>query len=420
MTKLTRFRLESLKDEGLYSDPECRGLYVQVTNRRGKHDGITRSWVYRFVSPIHKKSRCMGLGPCTAIDITEARELARAALRLVTLGADPIDYRNDKREQDRQEAIKERTSTVTFAHCVKQFLADKLPTFKSAVHARDYRETLNRACAAFGELNVKAVDTPTVTKFLEPMFKKTPVTAKRLAGRIEAVLDWATVHQFREGENPARWSGHLEYIFHAPTKQEPLAAMPIDSVPTFMAKLRQLNCYQARALEFYVLTAGGPRSNVVRTARWEHIDLTARLWTIPADNMKKGKEFIVPLSDAAVTLLEGLDKSGKPTFVFGNGKMDDKQMARQLRAAYDGPSTVPGKPTTVHGLRSTFRDWAGDRTTFDREVIEHSLAHKIKDRAEAAYRRTTAVEKRRLLLEQWATFCAGTAGADNVVALHRA
>ena len=308
MTKLTKFKLDSLKTEGLYSDPETTGLYVQVTNRRGKPDGITRSWVYRYVSPIHKKSRCMGLGPCAVIDIAEARELARAARRLVTLGADPIDYRKDKTEQDRQADAKARASTVTFAHCVKQFLADKLPTFKNLGHAHDYRETLNRAVAAFGDLNVAAIDTPTVTKFLEPMFKKIPVRAKRLAGRIESVLDWATVHQLREGPNPAAWSGHLEYVFHAPTKQESLAAVPVDAMPAFMTKLRQLDGLPARALEFCCLTA--VRSNNARTAKWADIDLTKRTWTIPAEAMKMDREHIVPLSDAAVTLLQSLDKSG--------------------------------------------------------------------------------------------------------------
>src|SRR5262249_17524912 len=157
------------------------------------------------------------LGSCEVIGIAEARELARAARRLVTLGADPIDYRNDKSEQDRQAAIKERASTVTLAHCVKQFLADKTPSFKSAKHARQYRESLERACAEFGDMNVKAIDAPAVIKFLTPMWREIPVTAKRLQGRIESVLDWASVHQFREGENPARWNGHLEHVFTAPT-----------------------------------------------------------------------------------------------------------------------------------------------------------------------------------------------------------
>jgi len=407
MTKLTQFRLDSLKTEGFYSDPETTGLYVQVTNRRGKRDGVTKSWVYRFVSPLTKKSRCMGLGPCKVIDIPQARQLAIDARKWVTLGVDPIDRRKDKIEQDRQAAIKERASTVTFAACVKQFLADKTPSFKSAKHARQYRESLERACAEFGDLNVKAIDAPAVIKFLTPMWREIPVTAKRLQGRIESVLDWAAVHQFREGENPARWNGHLEHVFSAPTKQESHAALPVDAMPAFMARLRQLDGIPARALEFCTLTA--TRSNETRKARWEHIDLAKRLWTIPADSMKAGKEFIVPLSDAAVALLESLDKSD-PVFVFGNGKMDDKGITRPLRSAYDGEATV-------HGLRSTFRDWAGDRTNFDRETIEHALAHKLKDKAEAAYRRSTAVEKRRLLMESWAAFCAGVAEESNVVPL---
>src|SRR5262249_14965340 len=158
-----------------------------------------------------------------------------------------------------QAAIKERASTVTFAECVRGHLADKTPTFKSAKHARQYRESLDRACAVFGDLNVKAIDAPAVIAFLTPLWRDIPVTAKRLQGRIESVLDWASVHQFREGENPARWSNHLEHVFTAPTKQESHAAVPVDAMPIFMANLRKLDGIPARALEFCCLTA--TRSN---------------------------------------------------------------------------------------------------------------------------------------------------------------
>jgi integrase len=414
MTKLTQFRLDSLKTEGLYSDPETTGLYVQVTNRRGKREGITKSWVYRYVSPIHKKSRCMGLGPCKVIDIPQARQLAIDARKWVTLGVDPIDRRNDKIEQDRQAAIQERASTVTFAHCVKQFLADKTRSFKSAKHARQYRKSLERACAAFGELNVWAIDAPAVIKFLTPMWREIPVTAKRLQGRIESVLDWAAVHQFREGENPARWNGHLEHVFSAPTKQESHAAIPVDAIPAFMARLRQLDGLPARALEFCALTA--VRSDNARKARWADIDLAKKMWTIPGSNMKMKETHFVPLSDAAVALLESLDKSGNPTFVFGTGKMDDKRITKPLRQAHDGPSTVPGRPATVNGLRSSFSNWTHAQG-FSHEAIELCLAHAVGNKVSQTYWKERNVKECPLIMQAWGSYCAAKPEADNVYPL---
>jgi integrase len=409
MKKLTAMSLNALTAEGLHRDPDCTGLYVQVTNKRGANVGVTRSWLYRYRSPITKKDRAMGLGPCEVIGIAEARELARSARRLVTLGADPIDYRNDKIEQDRQAKIKERASTMTFAACVKEYLADKTPSFKSAKHAKQYRETLGRACADFGDMNVSAVDTPTVIKFLTPLWRETPKTAKRIQGRIESVLDWATVHEFRQGPNPGKWDGHLEHKFAVAKGQDSHAAMSVDDVPAFMTRLRKRDGLSYRALEFLILTAA--RTDEVLSAKWEQIDFDKRLWVVPAEDMKAGKEHTVPLSDAAVTLLAGLDR--KSPYIFP-GQMAAKIEVTGLRRVLKRCDGVG----TVHGLRSTFRDWAGDRTNFDRETIEHALAHKIKDKAEAAYRRTTAVEKRRLLMEAWATYCAGVAEESNVVKLH--
>jgi integrase len=414
MKKLTVMSLNALTAEGLHRDPDCTGLYVQVTYKRhgteySAENGVTRSWVYRYRSPITKKGRAMGLGSCEVIGIAEARELARAARRLVTLGADPIDHRKDKNEQDRQAAIKERASTMTFAACVEQYLADKTRSFKSAKHAKQYRETLERACAAFGDMNVAAIDTPTVIKFLTPMWREIPPTAKRIQGRIESVFDWATVHEFRQGPNPGKWDGHLEHKFTVAKGQKSHEAMPVDDVPAFVTKVRKRDGVSYRALEFLILTAA--RTDEVLSAKWEQIDLDKRLWTIPAEDMKAGKEHVVPLSDAAVTLLARLDRTSTYIFPGQTAVRIEVTGLRRVLKRCDGVGTV-------HGLRSCFRDWAGDRTNFDHETIEHALAHKLKDKAEAAYRRSTAVEKRRLLMEAWASYCAGVAEADNVVKLH--
>lgn len=409
----------ALKKEGYHADSEAVGLYVQVAYRQkdGKLDkkhGVTRSWVYRYTSPTvltekgEKKVRWMGLGSCDVIPLAEARSLAKAARRLVTLGADPIEYRIATEAAEREVKLRERASKMTFAACVEQYLAEHLVSFRNAKHKWQWKETLRRASDAFGDLNVGEIDTPMVIKFLTPIWRKTPETGSRIRGRVEKVFDWAKVHRIRDGENPARWQGHLEHVF-ASAKGGNFAAMPFAEVPSFMARLRERDSASAKALQLLILTAA--RSGEVRLATWdEMIDLDKALWTVPGERMKAGKEHVVPLSDQAVTLLNAQPRIGEYIFPGAvEGKpLSDMALMQLLRG-------MDANGYKVHGFRSAFRDWAGEETDFDNETIEFALAHGIPDSTKAAYRRYRSLNKRRLLMQSWANYCEGAELADNVI-----
>ena len=295
---------------------------------------------------------------------------------------------------------------MTFGMCVDQYLAEHLDSFRNAKHQWQWKETLQRASDAFGDLNVAAIDAPMVIKFLTPIWHKTPETGSRIRGRIEKVLDWAKVHQFRDGENPARWKGHLEHVF-ASAKGGNFAAMPFAELPAFMARLRERDSVSAKALELVILTAA--RSGEVRGATWQEVDLDKALWTVPGERMKAGKQHVVPLSKQAVALLKALPRIGDYIFPGAvEGKpLTDMALMQLLRG-------MDANGYKVHGFRSAFRDWAGDIGHFDREVIEHALAHQLPDKVEAAYRRGTALNKRALLMQAWANYCEGAELADNV------
>jgi integrase len=409
--RMTAMKVASLSNEGFHRDHGAGaavGLYVQVS--KSAKGGVLRSWIYRFTSPITRKPRWMGLGSCDIIPLAEARDLARAARRLVQLGADPIEHRKATMAAERQAFLTEQASKMTFAACVEGYLDAHLNKFRNAKHRWQWQETLARASRAFGDLHVAAIDTPMVVKFLEPIWRETPETANRIRGRIEKVLDWARVHQFRDGENPARWKGHLQNIFST-AEGSNYAAMPFDQVPQFMVRLRERESVSAKALELLILTAA--RSGEVRNATWAEVDLDKHLWTVPADRMKAGKEHVVPLSKPAVALLKALPRIGAYIFPGAvEGKpLSDMALMQLLRG-------MDANGYKVHGFRSTFRDWAGDVTSFDREVIEHALAHKLHDKVEAAYRRGTALKKRSILMQAWADYLDGVVESGKVVPLH--
>ena len=404
----TAIGIRNLKTEGYHrdrGDNAARGLYLQVRAGAG---GVTHSWLYRYVSPITRKERWMGLGAADVIGLAEARDLARAARRLVTLGADPIERRRETVQAERDALIRDKASRMTFRQCADGYLAQYASTW-SDTHRHQWRQSLELAGDAFGDLPVGAIDTPAVVKFLEPICRETLNTGLRHRNRIENVLDWATVHKFRAGDNPARWDGHLEHVFAAKPEPEPHAAMPFAELPAFLRRLRDREASAtAAALEFTILTAA--RRGESLNAHWDEIDLEKKLWTVPAGRMKAGREHTVPLSDRAVEILEALPRSGK--FVFAKeGKRLAITSLQKLLGRMDAGYTL-------HGFRSSFRDWAGELTNFDRETIEHALAHKLPDRVEAAYRRGTAIEKRRRVMQAWSDYCGGIpASRDNVTAL---
>ena len=412
--RLTPKGVLALKKEGYYADSEAVGLYCQVAYRQvaGKLDkkhGVSDPGSTGSPRLSPRRVRWMGLGSCDVIPLAEARTLATAGRRLVTLGADPIEHRKATLAAERESYLYEQASKMTFGDCVEAYLAEHLKKYRNDKHKWQYRETLQRASKAFGALSVGEIDAPMVIKFLTPIWQQTPETAARIRGRVEKVLDWAKVHQFRDDENPARWKGHLEHVFET-VEGGNYAAMPFAELPAFMARLRERNSVSARALELLILTAA--RSGEICGATWQEVDLANSLWTIPGERMKAGREHRVPLSKQAVALLKALPRIGNYIFPGAvEGKpLSDMALMQLLRG-------MDANGYKVHGFRSTFRDWCGDKTEFENETIEFALAHSIPDSTKPAYRRYRSLEKRALLMQAWANYCEGAEIADNVVPL---
>jgi integrase len=367
------------------------GLYLQVTPGG-------RSWVYRF--RLHGRERYMGLGALRQVSLAEAREKAAAARKLQSEGRDPIETRTAERASERLVVAK----ATTFDDCAKAYVAAHRAGWKNAKHRQQWENTLTRYVSAiFGSLPVQAINTDLVLKAIEPIWTEKPETASRVRGRIQVVLDWANARGYREGENPARWRGHLCHLLSDNAKIRRVkhhSALPFAELPRFLGDLQLRDGISARALEFTVLTAG--RTGETIGATWSEIDLAGKRWTIPASRMKAEKEHRVPLSDRAVEILKFLPREDGNEHVFigpkSGGPLSNMAMAAVLRRM--GRSHI-----TVHGFRSTFRDWAAERTNFPREIVEAALAHAIDNRVEAAYRRGDLFEKRRRLTDAWAKFC---------------
>jgi integrase len=405
---LTAARIAKITKPGLSRDRgegAIRGLYLQVTEAerqrvRSAKFGVTRSWIFRFVSPVTRKKRWMALGGLAdGIGQADARDLALAARRLVKLGKDPID----ERERERAAARLERAKQLTFAECADAYIAKQASEWTNAKHARQWRASIDLANEAFGDQPVGEIDKTIIGKFLAPIWKRTPESASRLRNRIEKVLDWAVAAGARaEGPNPARWGGNLEHLFTPVQSGAHFAALPFDEVPVFVAELREHDTVAALALELLILTAA--RTAEVVGATWEEIDFKAKVWTIPGHRMKAGRAHSVPLSDRAVEILEGLRTDGSGAVFIGTKlgvPLGSSSLLKQLHA-------MGRQDLTVHGLRSSFCDWAGDCTDFEEETIEFALSHGIPDQAaKKAYRRYTALSKRRALMDLWAAYCDG-------------
>jgi integrase len=406
INKLSAMSVQRTKESGYYGDGG--GLYLQITKSGGK------SWVFRFVSPTLPRSektgrapaREMGLGPVHTVSLVEARDKALACRKLVAEGRDPIEDRKTALLRAQLDAAK----AASFADCARSYISAHETGWKNEKHGKQWTATLETyAFPLIGKLPVASVDTGLVMRVLEPIWHSKTETASRLRGRIESILDWATVRGFRQGENPARWKGHLEHQLPARNKVQRVehhAALPYAELGVFMAALRQREGISARALEFAILTAA--RSGEIRGATWSEIDLKGQLWTIPAERMKAGKEHRVPLPEPAIALLTALPRLVGNNLVFPatRGKqLSDMSLTAVLKR-------MERPDLTQHGFRSTFRDWAGETTAYPREVIEHALAHQLKDKAEAAYQRGDLLAKRARLMEDWGSFCATKTGSD--------
>jgi integrase len=390
MRRLTALKVGKEKKPGLYSDG--LGLYLQV---RG---GGAKSWIFRY--RVGTKLRDMGLGSVNAISLAEARERAAHCRNRRANGIDPIEQRRGQKSTKHAEAAR----AVTFEQCATAFIEAHKAGWKNAKHAAQWTATLKTyAYPVFGALPVASVDTPLVLKVLEPIWNGKTETATRVRGRIESVLDWARVRSYRQGENPARWRGHLDHLLPKRSKVAAVkhhSALPYDHTPAFMASLRGETGNAARALEFCILTAS--RTGETIGARWDEIDMKAKLWTIPPERMKASREHRIPLSQWAIVILCEMQKHAEAEFVFPGGKTKSPLSSMALLMLL---RRMKRDDLTVHGFRSTFRDWAAERTTFPSDVAEMALAHTISDKVEAAYRRGDLFDKRKLLAEAWAEFC---------------
>lgn len=373
------------------------GLHLKI-------EGDARSWILRVT--IQGKRHDIGLGAYPAVTLATARKLALDHHDTIAGGGHPLEVRREARVA----AKKAKLSGRTFAECAKVYLAAQEGQWKNAKHASQWEATLKAyAYPAFGDKLVAEVDTIAVLRALEPIWRTKTETATRLRGRIERVLGWATFQGFRSGENPARWRDHLDH--HLPARGDIRkvvhhASLPYQELPTFMADLRRQRGTGARALEFAVLTAA--RSGEVRHAKFAEFDLDRRTWTIPAERMKAAREHIVPLSDPAVKIIKAQSAATRmpaqpieDRLVFpaprGGALSDAVWRALFDRMGFDS--------LTQHGFRSSFREWAGEQSGHQREVIEHALAHQLADKAEAAYQRGSLLPKRIALMSDWAAFC---------------
>jgi integrase len=403
MGRLTALRVEKLSKAGMHADGG--GLYLRVTD-----DG-TKNWVYRFM--LNGRPRWMGLGPFPLYGLQKARGKALDARRLRHEGIDPIDTRRAARLRERLEAAK----AMTFKQCAESYIASHRPGWRNEKHAGQWTASLaTYVYPSIGSLPVQAIDTGLVCKVLEPIWTAKPETAGRVRGRIEAILDWAKARDYRAGENPARWRGHLDKLLPARSKVakvEHYPALPYGELPGFLVALRAQEGIAARALEFAILTAA--RTGEATGAKWTELNLAEKVWTTPAERMKAGKEHRVPLCARAMAILkdmEGLRQDATDQFVFPGGKA-----GRPLShmAFWELLRRMGRGDLTAHGFRSTFRDWASERTNFAREVAEMALAHAVGDKVEAAYRRGDLFEKRRRLMDAWGAYCSDGKRAGEVV-----
>lgn len=432
--RLTAIAVSRQTKPGRYADGG--GLYLQVTAAK------TKSWLLRFMKA--GRAREMGLGPLDLVSLSEARDAARDARKLLLAGVDPIEARRAAR-QDTQAATAKLT---TFRECAEGYIEANKPGWKNPKHCDQWRMTLlgvdpkgrparNDYCKLIRDLPVAAIDDGLVMKVLQPIWNEKTETANRIRGRIENVLDRAKALKLRVGENPARWTGHLDQLLPkksqvAPVENHP--ALPYSQLPDFMEDLRQREGFGARALEYTVLTAARTADTI--GAMWTEIDQIEKLWTVPKDRIKgkKGarkRDHVVPLTSQALAILEDLPKDeylfpgGNPGEPLSNAAMAaviDRMNEDRVKAGL--PKWMDpqqgGREIVPHGFRSTFKDWCTEETEYPNEMSEMALAHTLPDKVEAAYRRGNMREKRRRLMADWARFCGSkSGGGTNVVPLRR-
>ena len=378
---LTALRVRRLTKPGRHADGN--GLYLAISPNGAK------SWLFMWKRGGVRKAR--GLGSADAVSLAEAREITIDMRKLVREGRAPPSAKTLK------------AGVPTFGDCADQFIAAKEPSWRSRKHKYQTRLVLETYAASLRSLPVDQVTTENVLKVLQPLWAEKTETAKRVRQKIEAVLDFARAHGHRSAENCARWRGHLDKILPSPEKLARVKhrpALAFEQMPEFMAKLRTMDGPAARCLEFVVLCAA--RSGEARGARWCEIDMANKIWVVPPERMKAAKQHVVPLSGRCMAILREMAKLRVSDFVFPGFWRDRSLNDATLRAVLRKLGVTDA---TVHGNRSSFADWAGDETSAAHETIEAALAHTIKNKTEAAYRRKDALEKRRALMEAWSNYC---------------
>lgn len=397
--ELTDLALRKLKEPGLYSVGGVAGLQFRILPSGG------RTWILRVM--VAGKRRDIGLGGYPTVTLAAARDAARAAHEAIRGGLDPVEQKRAKRTA----LIAARGSAVTFDDAARQYIEAMRHEWRNAKHEAQWSSTLaTYASPIIGTLAVRDIDLSHVVRILDPIWRSKTETAVRLRGRIESVLDWCAVQGYRAAENPARWKGYLDKVLPRPSKiaeREHFPALLWRDIGPFMAELRGRDGVGARAVEFAILTA--TRSGEVRGARWSEIDLEAGTWTIPGERMKARKGHRVPLSDQAVAVLNSMQRHSE--YVFAGAKHDTRLSDMSLTAVLRrmGHAVI-----TIHGFRSSFRDWAAENTNYPREVAEMALAHAIGNDVEAAYRRGDLFEKWRRLMRDWAKYCDTPAQTSSV------
>jgi len=389
MARLSAAAVAKLKKPGRYAVGD--NLYLQISTWH------TKAWVFRYT--LNGTPRHMGMGPCDLITLAEARAKARDARRLLLDGIDPLEAKQSARRQ----RLLATTRAKTFKECAEALIASREAGWRRS--SGQWHQSLRAyVYPRIGELSAADIDTAAVMSVLQPIWTKLPETASRVRGRIEAVLSWAKVHGLRDGDNPARWRGHLDQLLPARAKVkrvEHFTALPYDKIGNFMAELAGQQDMAARALQFAILTA--TRSGEVLGARWNEIN--GHIWTIPPERIKGGREHRVPLSDRALALLPR--KRAELVFSGAHGRLGPNALTRVIRRL--------GYNVTAHGFRSTFRDWAAETTAYPNHVVEMALAHAIPSGVEASYRRGDLFEKRRELMQEWAYYCSKPDTANGVV-----
>ena len=403
--RLKALTVSRTKEKGLYADGG--GLYLQISAAG------TKSWIFRYRMNGRKTPRDMGLGPLHTVTLAEAREKAREARKLILDGVDPIEAKRARKQAQALEAA----SAMVFKDCAEKYIAAHRAGWRNAKHANQWTSTLETyAYPDFGSLPVASIDTALVMKVLEPIWTSKTETASRVRGRIEAILDWATARGFRVGENPARWRGHLDKLLPARSRVQKVKhhkALPYTEIGAFMADLRKQEGFAACALEWLILTVS--RSSETIGVTWDEIDFEAKVWTVPAERIKGGKDHRVPLSPQALKIAREMYKVQDGDYVFRGGKRGKPLSNNALLALL---KRMDRRDLTAHGFRSTFRDWAAEQTNYPREVAEMALAHTIEDKVEAAYRRGDLFDKRKRLMNEWAKYSGTVMRSAKVIKLN--